>query len=113
MVGEQVLGVLDVQHNVRKGLTYEIADLLQSIANQVAIAVQNSRLYSTAQRQADREALLLSINQKIQNETSIENVLRIAAHELGQALSLKRALIQVNSNPTGFSGSVDTGNETP
>jgi PAS domain S-box-containing protein len=44
-VGEKVLGVLDVQHNVAGGLGEQDADLLGAIANQVAIALQNTRQY--------------------------------------------------------------------
>jgi putative methionine-R-sulfoxide reductase with GAF domain len=49
-VGNQVLGVLDVQHNIVNGLSHEDVDALQSIANQVAIAVQNAQSYTEIQR---------------------------------------------------------------
>lgn len=49
-IGHQVLGVLDVQHNIVDGLKREDVDALQSIANQVAIAVQNSRSYAEVQK---------------------------------------------------------------
>ena len=42
-IGQRVLGVIDVQHHVTGGLSVESADLLQTIANQVAIALQNIR----------------------------------------------------------------------
>ena len=44
-VGDQVLGVLDVQHDETNGLGQEDVDALQSIANQVAVAMQNILQY--------------------------------------------------------------------
>lgn len=51
---ENVMGVLDVQHNIVNGLTQDDVDLLQSIANQVAIAIQNARQYVQAQESEGR-----------------------------------------------------------
>lgn len=43
LLGDEVLGVLDVQDDVVNGLNEESVALLQSIANQVAIAIQNAQ----------------------------------------------------------------------
>ncbi len=85
-IGRRVLGVLDVQHNLVDGLKHEDADLLQSIANQVAIAVQNARSYTETRGRVERETLIASISRKIQNTVSIEDALQITVQELGHVL---------------------------
>lgn len=45
-LGPNVVGVLDVQQNIVEGLKEDDVDALQSIASQVAIAVQNANLYA-------------------------------------------------------------------
>ncbi|MBN8580707.1 MAG: GAF domain-containing protein [Anaerolineae bacterium] len=90
-LGEKVLGVLDVQQNVKDGLREEDGSLLQSIAFQVAVAVRNAQIYSETQQQAERESLINEIGRKIQNTASVEQALQVATRELGQALGARDA----------------------
>jgi GAF domain-containing protein len=90
-----VLGVLDVQENRKSGFTAQAVELLQAIANQTAIAVQNTRLYNMAQRKAENETRASQISQKIQSATTIESVLQVALRDLSEALNVKRASVQI------------------
>ncbi len=97
-VSERVLGVLDVQHNIVDGLKLEDADLLQAIAHQVAIAIQNARSFAEAQQRAEREILVNAISQKIQNTNSVEAALQVAARELGRALGSREMRVLVDAS---------------
>jgi nitrate/nitrite-specific signal transduction histidine kinase len=93
--GDNVLGVLDVQENHKSGFSAQAVELLQAIANQTAIAVQNTRLYNMAQRKAENETRANLISQKIQSATTIESVLQVALRDLSEALNVRRASVQI------------------
>jgi GAF domain-containing protein len=100
MLGDRVLGVLDVQQNIKDGLSEEDSDLIQSIAYQVATALRNAQVFSETQQKAERETLINEIGRKIQNTASVEQALQVAARELGQALGARdsRAIIDLQSS---------------
>ena len=96
VIGNQVLGVLDVQADHVNAFTDEDAAIYETLAAQVATALQNARSFTQAQKQAEREAMLNVINQKIQGATSVEAVLQIAARELGHALGAPMTVAQLS-----------------
>ncbi len=60
LLQEQVLGVLDVQHNEAGVIDESTVDLLESIANQVAIALQNARQLDEIKAGRQRLNLVIS-----------------------------------------------------
>lgn len=106
MVGDQILGALDVQQNIVNGLTNQDADLLFSIANQVAVALRNARQYREAQLQAERTTRIDTVVRQIQGTQTIAEALQIAARELGRTLEM--SFTQINLDPKKFSPTVKT-----
>jgi putative methionine-R-sulfoxide reductase with GAF domain len=94
-IGTNVQGVIDVQHNITNGLDEEDEDLVQSIANQVAVALQNAEAYTQAQYMAEREMMVSNINQHIQRATTVDDVLKVAVRELGQVLDAQKSSVQI------------------
>jgi putative methionine-R-sulfoxide reductase with GAF domain len=86
LLGQTLLGVLDMQDDVTGDIYPEDIEYLTAISNQTAIALQNSRSLAQAQKKAERESLIASIGQKIQQEASVENAMKVAIREVGRAL---------------------------
>jgi GAF domain-containing protein len=96
VIGDEVLGVLDVQSEYANAFSDADINIQSTLAAQVATALQNARSFARSQRQAEREATLNAISQKIQSATSVEAVLQIAARELGHALGAPRTIAQLS-----------------
>lgn len=69
--------------------------LFQAAGQQIGMAIENSRLFQQTQKQAEREAAINAISQRIQATTSVEDALQVAVRELGRALGAQRTTIQL------------------
>ena len=90
IVGDELLGVLDVQSDRLNAFTEEDANIQMTLAAQIATALQNAQSYTDAKTKAELEALINTIGQKIQRSTTVEDTLQIAIREVGIALSASR-----------------------
>jgi putative methionine-R-sulfoxide reductase with GAF domain len=95
LLGDVVLGALDVQDDKIGGISKQDVDLLLTIANQVAIALRNARQFTRAQQQAQRQAQINTIIQQIQGTQTIESALQVAVRELGRVLDVPRTRVKI------------------
>ncbi len=86
LVGNQTLGVLDVQADKINYFTQDDLRIYTTLAAQISVALQNARLFAQAQRQTRQEQLLREITARVRNSTDPDIIIRSAVRELGQAL---------------------------
>ncbi|HSL42763.1 MAG TPA: GAF domain-containing protein [Anaerolineales bacterium] len=82
--------------------TPEQQSLVDAIATQAAIALENARLVSESRQIALRERMVAEINSKIWSSATIDGVLQTAVKELGRRLDASSAIVELHiDNPTG------------
>jgi GAF domain-containing protein len=104
--GLQVPLVLHGQHigNItlkRKGASVTWSEreriLVEKVADQVALAIENSRLVDETQKSALRDQMIANISARIRETLDVESVLRTAAAELRRVFDLKEAEVTIGS----------------
>jgi GAF domain-containing protein len=97
MRGETIgtLSLQDLNPN-RAWSTNEIA-LINAVANEIAITVENARLIEQTERHAQREARLSQIAQRLRQATDIDSILQTASEELSRALGTSHAQAQLGA----------------
>jgi len=86
LAGGILVGVLDLKSNQPNAFSPEDASIQTILATQIAVGIQNVRAFQKTRQQARQEALLGSINQKIQSCATVEDALKVTSRELGRAL---------------------------
>ena len=105
-IGARVLGVLDVQSDRVGYFTADVLDVYRTLANQIAVALDNARLFLEVERVSRHEHTLSVVAEQIQAANSLEELLEVAARELGQALRVPRTAIELKLEPVdSFTGS--------
>jgi GAF domain-containing protein len=103
IVGDTLLGVMDIQSEEVNRFSQEDVSIMTTLAAQVAVSLQNARSYARAQRQAEREALINAISERIQSTNSVEDALQVAVRELGRALGAQHTAIRLGLERKGGS----------
>jgi GAF domain-containing protein len=71
--------------------------LVEKVANQVALALENSRLVDETQKNALRDQMIANISARVRETLDVESVLRTATTELRRVFDLKEAEISIGT----------------
>lgn len=74
---------------------------VESVATQAAIALENARLMEESRKQAGVDRTVAEITTRVWSANSIEGILQTAVKEIGRALNVSEATIQLNLDEQG------------
>jgi GAF domain-containing protein len=85
----QVIGVVDAQKPGKSSeWTAEEVALMETLAEQLGLALESARLYQDTQRRAERERLAGEVTAHIRETLDLDIVLQTAVHDISEALGL-------------------------
>jgi GAF domain-containing protein/HAMP domain-containing protein len=90
---EQIIGQLHLEG--QQDWTPEERNLVEAVATQAALAMENARLLDESQQMALRERLTAEITGKIWSSPNTDTILQTAIKELGRALRADEATIEL------------------
>ncbi len=89
----QVVGLINVEFPGNREWNRDEIDISKSIAERVALAIENARLFEETTDRAERERTVSQITSKIRSTNDPNQMIEIALEELKQALHVKDARI--------------------
>jgi GAF domain-containing protein/HAMP domain-containing protein len=92
----QPIGALGFKHGEgdRQWTADDVA-LAETIAEELALALENTRLLEETQRRAAREQLLGQVTARMRESLDLETILKTAAGEMRQVLGLDRLIVRL------------------
>jgi GAF domain-containing protein/HAMP domain-containing protein len=99
-VGERILGALDVQSEQAGAFDEASAEVLQTMADQIAVALFNAESFRRAERQTTTMALLNQLSRNLTTSTSLEDIaLAVLPAAKGLFGQPRLAIVQKTANP--------------
>jgi HAMP domain-containing protein len=94
-VGERVIGALDVQSRTLNAFNQADIEVLQVLADQLAVAIENGRLFARQERVAQLEQRVAALTARIHGALSLESILSSTASEVGQVFNARRVVVRL------------------
>jgi GAF domain-containing protein len=101
VVAGNVIGVLDVQSNQPFTYTEDDVTLLQTLANQAGVAIENAHLFREAQNYAEEQAILRRISQAVSESLEMQDLLDTALEVVLTAIGFGAGLVSLSHEESG------------
>lgn len=95
-IHDHVIGVIDAYKPRDAGeWTPEQVGLLETLADQLSVALDGARLHQDTQRRAAREQVIAEATARMRETLDVDAILQTAAREIGESLGLHDVTIQL------------------
>ncbi|MDX1521594.1 MAG: GAF domain-containing protein, partial [Anaerolineae bacterium] len=101
MVGDRLIGVLDLESRSRHPFTANDHQLLQTLADQTAVAIENARLHHEARHRVDELTTMNMVGQAITSTLDLEETLTVITDHSIRLLEATAAAVVLNDEPHG------------
>ncbi len=82
----EIIGVLDVQSDRLNAFDESDLGVLQSLANQAAVAIENARLFAERERRLDEMAVLNEVGRAISSTLRLDDLLDLIHRQVGRVM---------------------------
>jgi len=89
-----VLGALRIEFDGQTVPKHTV-EMLENISNRLALALDRARLLSEIQSTAEQDRLITDVTAKLRSTSSIDNILKTAASEIGRSLGASEVIVQL------------------
>lgn len=90
---DELLGTMSVHYTHEYFINEDEINLIKTIANQIAIAIHQARLYKTTKELAKREKLLRSITETVRKSLNFDETKKSIVEIIGKTLNADRCFI--------------------
>jgi len=93
----QPVGVLDFyDENEERVWSEDERALVEALADQIALALENARLFEQTQRRAQREQLISQVTTRMRTAPDLESILQTSVREIRRALGASHGVIRLS-----------------
>lgn len=101
-VGDRIIGIVDARRRTGAGeWSPAEVQLVETLSEQLGLALESARLYQDTQRLATQERLVGEVTGRLRETLDVDTVLRVAAQEIRQALGLSRLTVRLAAESDG------------
>jgi GAF domain-containing protein len=100
----QIIGALTVQSTEPNEFIPELVNVLQSMADQLAIAIENTRLLTEAEARANRQHLLNEVSTQLHRSGDMDTIIGIGLQALSDHLNGAKVKLRLGQSQTEKNG---------